>query len=71
MQYVGENIRTKKTHKPVSNHFNSQNHSMADLTIIAIDASQKLSDLDSRVKKESFWISQLRSLTPLGLNIDE
>ncbi len=84
IQYVGEtknalrtrlyghlsDIRTKKD-KAVSNHFNSPNHSMEDLTITGIDASQKLSDHNSRLKKETFWISQLRCLAPLGLNIDE
>ncbi len=58
-------------HKPGSNHFNSSNHSLEDLTITGIDASQKLSDHNSSLKKETFWISQLRCLEPLGLNIDE
>ena len=44
---------------------------MSDLTIIGIDASFKLSDTNSRLTKERFWIQQLKCFTPFGLNINE
>jgi hypothetical protein len=84
IQYVGETKNTLKTrlyghlsdirtrkNKSVSNHFNSSDHSMSDLTIMGIDSSPKLSDLSTRLKKEKFWIQQLRCIAPRGLNIDE
>ena len=48
-------IRTDKN-KSVSNHFNSPHYSMSDLTIIDIDAYSKLTDTNSRLTKEKFWI---------------
>ncbi len=42
---------------------------MDDLTII--NASKNLSDQNSCLQEETFWISQLRYLAALEFNIDE
>ena len=86
MQYVGEtenalhirmnghrsDITTKKLDKPVAAHFNQPNHSYEDLRVIGIE---KVKDRNNSRKwkklRERYWIFELRTLTPEGLNIED
>ncbi len=84
MQYVGEtvnalhirlnshrsDVKTKKLDKPVVAHFNLPDHSIEDLEVMGID---KIHDNDPgrRKLRESYWIFELESLAPQGLNLDE
>ena len=83
LQYVGEtgrsladrvrehrsNIKQKKK-TPISIHFNSENHSVDDLSVMAIE---KISDIDNpkllRRQRESFWQRKLGTKYPEGLNL--
>ena len=85
MQYVGEteialhirmnghrsDITTKKLDKPVASHFNQPDHSLEDLKVMGI---KKIEDHNSRKRRklrERYWIFELRTLMPEGLNIKD
>lgn len=84
MQYVGEtenalhvrmnghrsDINTKKLEKPVAAHFNQPDHSLKDLKVMGIEKIHN-NDTERRKLRERYWIFELRSLTPEGLNIDD
>ena len=78
-QYVGESVQpfnkrmnghrsdlTKKTLLPVSQHFVSPGHSLADPKFISLTTIQVGKKI--RQKKESFWIRELQTLHPKGIN---
>ena len=83
MQYVGEtqnalhirlnghrnDMKHKRVDKPVAAHFNRPGHSLADLTIMVLELMRSHNP-DLRKKRESYWIYQLQSLHPRGLNLD-
>jgi UDP-N-acetylglucosamine transferase subunit ALG13 len=54
---------------PVSQHFNSENHSINDVKFFAICHNPNWS-VNKRRSVENQWISKLNSLTPNGINID-
>lgn len=54
-----------KKDKPVSNHFNQQNHSLKNASIIPIEQVNNINQLNDR---EQFWIDKLQTLTPKGIN---
>ena len=82
-QYVGESVQpfnkrmnghrsdlTKKTLLPVSQHFVSPGHSLEDFgrsKIYIIDHNPSWKE-NQRQKKESFWIRELQTLHPEGIN---
>ncbi len=51
------NIRTRKTDKAVAAHFSQPDHLVDDLEMRGIEMS--------------YWICELRTLTPNGLTLDE
>ena len=55
--------------KPVASHFNSEGHSLEDLSIFVIEQIHKEEASFQKVK-ESYWIRILWSLAPEGLNLD-
>ena len=63
-------ITTKKLDKPVSAHFNQPDHSLKDMSVMGIEKIH-VNNTDRRKLRERFWIFELRTLTPEGLNIDE
>ena len=84
-QYVGEtgqqlhcrinshryDIRQRRTEEsPVAKHFNSAGHTLADLTVVAID---QLHSHDACLRKirESRWIRTLGTSHPFGMNLRE
>ncbi|KAI8497723.1 hypothetical protein Bbelb_243750 [Branchiostoma belcheri] len=64
-------INTKKD-IPVSAHFNQTHHSVGDLEILGIERLRYTGNEDltrqRRLQRESYWIHQLRTLHPDGLN---
>ncbi|KAI8477599.1 corticospinal neuron axon guidance through spinal cord [Branchiostoma belcheri] len=66
-------IKTDKD-TPVSAHFNQPNHTVADMEVIGLEklAYGRTEDItrQRRLQRESFWIHQLRTLHPEGLNLE-
>ncbi|XP_078600510.1 uncharacterized protein LOC144875445 [Branchiostoma floridae x Branchiostoma japonicum] len=64
-------INTKKD-TPVSAHFNLTDHNTADLEVLGIEKLRYTGHEDTtrqrRLQRESYWIHQLRTLHPEGLN---
>jgi hypothetical protein len=61
---------TKKTLLPMSHHFVSPGHSLDDFgrsKMYIIDHNPSWKE-KSKKKKESFWIRELRTLHPEGIN---
>ena len=83
VQYVGEtenalrvqltghrsDITHQRTDRPVARHFCQSHHSIHDLTRMAVEKIHRIG-VNFRWRKESHWISVLRTLTPDGLNIN-
>ena len=83
-QYVGQTKTTLRTrfynHRSdikknkgdkcplVTQHFNSHNHSLQDMRCMVIE-KVFIQSQEARDKRESFWISKMKTLTPYGLNI--
>ena len=83
LQYVGESVQpfnkrmnghrsdlTKKTLLPVSQHFVSPGNSLDDIgrsKIYIIDHNPSWKE-NQRQKRESFWIRELQTLHPEGIN---
>ena len=80
MQYVGETknalhkyltcLRSdinSGTQRPASAHFNFPGHSMEDLTIMIIEKIAS-NDGQTRRKLQRYWINELRSMAPGGIN---
>ena len=66
------NIRSMAVHlyvEPVASRFNSEGHSLEDLSIFVIEQIHR-EEASFRKAKESHWIQTLRSLVPEGLNLD-
>uniref|UniRef100_A0A1X7SUR5 Uncharacterized protein n=1 Tax=Amphimedon queenslandica TaxID=400682 RepID=A0A1X7SUR5_AMPQE len=65
-------IKLKKD-KPVSNHFNLDDHSIDDLTLIPIERIEIDLPEDETTKfrqsREAHWIETLNTARPIGLNI--
>ena len=61
-------IAHRRIKKPVAAHFNSPGLSLGDLSILAIE-TMKSQDESLRKKRESFWIKELKSLYPGGMNL--
>jgi hypothetical protein len=61
-----------KVTTPVSTHFSTYGHTQKDLMFQVIERCPSLSDTEetsrSRKRRELFWIWQLRSITPAGIN---
>ena len=53
--------------KPISAHFVNHNHSMDDVTVVAVE---KTNGQRQRKNRELYWISQLMTDFPFGLNIE-
>ena len=84
LQYVGEtenplhirmnghrsDIRTKKLEKPVAAHFSLPGHSAEDLEVRGIEKIHS-NNVQWRKQRESYWIFELKTLIPCGLNLDE
>ena len=82
-QYVGEtenalhirmnghrsDIKHRHLEKPVASHFNSEGHSLEDLSIFVIEQIHR-EEANFRKAKESHWIQTLHSLVLEGLNLD-
>ena len=50
-------------------HFNQPDHSLDDMRCMVIEGVHGSSRTD-RLRRESFWISKLKTLIPQGLNTD-
>ena len=55
---------------PVARHFNSPNHALKHLKIIAFDYLPT-ADTHSRLNKETYWIHKLQTMEPNGINVKE
>jgi hypothetical protein len=79
-QYVGETQNSLRTrfylHRSdiktkagflVSKHFNQPNHSLSNLKVIIIE-KEYMDGKERRLCRENFWMTKLKTLTPLGLN---
>lgn len=57
---------------PMANHFNARDHAHFTMGVTVIDLIKGETDNPSttswRRSRESYWIHQLRSLKPLGIN---
>ncbi|XP_019616014.1 PREDICTED: uncharacterized protein LOC109463602 [Branchiostoma belcheri] len=66
-------IKTDKD-TPISAHFNQPNHTVADMEVIGLEklAYGRTEDItrQRRLQRESYWIHQLRTLHPEGLNLE-
>ena len=51
----------------VTQHFNSHNHTLDDMRCMVIEKVYNQSQ-EARNRRESFWISKMKTLTPYGLN---
>ena len=82
-QYVGQTSTTlkkritshrfsinTKQNNLVSKHFNQPNHSLHNMTCIALEQVFTQSK-EARLRREQFSIQKLRTLTPAGLNVSE
>ena len=58
-----------KLEKPVVNHFNQLDHSLEDLKEMGIEIDSN--NTEWRKLREHYWIIELRTLTPEGMNIDD
>jgi len=85
-QYVGETkrqcISRTKEHRadikhnrntPVAKHFNKENHSINDFSVQIIEHinSDPDTSVQLRRKREHYWIYNLQTVQPLGLNLAE
>lgn len=81
-QYVGETKNTLRdrfyphrstigsnTGTPLTMHFNQADHSLDDMGCMVIEQVSSSTEI-GRMKRESFWITKLRTLIPDGLNAD-
>jgi hypothetical protein len=70
-QFTGYRHHTSKPNpdpsRPVSVHYNNPEHCLDNLKIQIIDTANNDHE---RKYKEQFWICQLMSDTPFGLNIE-
>ena len=62
-------IKHQHLKKPVAAHFNSEGHSLQDLSIFVIEQIHR-EEASYRRAKESYWIQTLRSLAPEELSPD-
>ena len=53
----------------VCTNCNQPSHTLADLSIMVLEVMRSQS-VDLRKKRESFWIYQLKTLHPSGMNLD-
>ena len=60
----------KLPNKPVTEHFNTIDHTFEDLTVMVIEQIHVVADSAQRKQRESFWIHTLQTLAPDGLNLD-
>ena len=60
----------KKLEKLVASHFNKPDHSLEDLEVMAIEKIHR-DDTAYRRHGESYWIFELATLAPSGINIDD
>ena len=62
-------IKHQRLEKLVAAHFNSEGHSLRDLSIFVIEQIHREEASYSRAK-ESYWIQTLQLLAPEGLNLN-
>ena len=62
---------TKKLDKPVAAHFNQPNHSHEDLRVMGIEKIEDHNSRKRRKLREQYWVFELSTLTPEGLNIED
>ena len=62
-------INHQRLEKPVAQHFNSNGHSLEDLSVFVIEKIHR-EEATFHKAKESHWIRALRLLAPEGLNLD-
>ena len=58
----------RRLDKPVANRFNSEGHSLEDLSSFVIEQIHQ-EEANFRKAKESYWIQTPRLLAPEGLNL--
>ena len=79
-QYVGETKNSLKTrfyqHRSninkntgtlVTKHFNQSDHALSNLKCVVMEKGFS-TDTNSRLKRETFWMNQLQTVTSYGLN---
>ena len=62
--HIGRNVGT-----PLTLHFNQIDHTIDDMECTVIEKISRPS-LNERLKRESFWVSKLKTLIPHGLNVE-
>ena len=58
------------TDKQIGRHFNSTNHSLNDIIIVAFDQLPNADTFKMR-NKETFWMKILGTIEPKGLNLHD
>ena len=53
---------------PVAKHFNRPKHTLKDMKVMPIEKI-KNDDKNKRKQREAFWIYELRTLSPEGVNV--
>ena len=64
-------ITTKQLDKPVAARFNQPDHFLEDLRVMQIEKIDHNNSKKWRKLREQYWIFELRTLTPEGLNIED
>ena len=70
INHHGSNIFNRvKTY--ISNHFNFVDHNVSNLSVQIIDTPQEGPNTYQRLQNlEAYWIHTLRTMQPLGLNVN-
>ena len=61
-------LPTKKTEKPVAEHFNHLRHSLEHMRVMVIDVLKANDDIHCKIK-EGKWIITLDTCFPRGMNL--
>ena len=64
------NINNKNMHDTIGYHFNTNKHNLKDMSVQIIE-KVKTNNIQTRLKRENYWINKLKTLQPLGLNVRE
>ena len=69
LEHIGY-VRRRETDQPIGLHYNLKNHGPEDMTfqiIQTLDTTPVARD-PKRLSRELYWIDQLKTLNPQGLN---
>ena len=73
--YGHKTTYNQKLTKPIPKHFNQPDHNLEDVRVILIEQIPEQNTLEESISfrktRENFWINTLKTVTPLGLNIQK